>query len=97
MHKTVVVAFGLLLLLPGAARAQSTPVENGPPGTPITPPQLGNWTFSPGISEDEAARDARAQGFAPLAGLREDDYGDWIGDSRKGAFVIFPDGSAYPL
>jgi hypothetical protein len=97
MPRTIAVALGVLLIAAGPALAQSTPVDNGPPGTPITPPQLGNWTFAPGIGEDEAAQDARAQGFVPVTGLRQDDYGNWIGNSRKGAFIIFPDGHAFPL
>ncbi len=97
MPNKIAVALGILLLVSGPALAQSTPVDNGPPGTPITPPQLGNWTFGPGIGAEEAAQDAKAQGYAPVTGLREDDYGDWIGTSQKGGFIIFPDGHAFPL
>jgi hypothetical protein len=97
MPRIVAVTLCVWLGAAGLACAQSSPVESGQSGTPITPPQLGNWIFCPTISKDEAEDDARAQGFGPISGLHEDDYGDWIGTSRRGALVIFPDGRAFPL
>lgn len=79
------------------AFAQASPVSVGPLGTAITPSDLGGWSFTPAISAAQAARDAEAQGFGPVARLRQDHYGNWIADSPKGALIIFPDGSAYPL
>jgi hypothetical protein len=92
-------AIGLLLALgaSGTAFAQASPVSAGPMGTPITPSDLGSWRFMPAISAAEAARDARSQGFGQVVRLRQDDYGDWIGQSGKGGLIVFPDGSAYPL
>ena len=86
-----------LLAAPGRAFAQASPVSEGPLGTPITPSTLGSWDFLPGISADEAARDAQEQGFTAVAGLREDNYGDWIGTCGRGQLIVFPDGRAYPL
>ena len=86
-----------MLAAPRPVFAQASPVSEGEIGTPITPDDLGNWNFMPGISAAEAARDAQAQGFGPVARLHQDDYGNWIADGPKGALIIFPDGSAYPL
>jgi hypothetical protein len=97
MPRTLGFAVVFFLGAAGMALAQSTPVESGSAGTPITPPQVGDWMFSPTISKSEAEDDALAQGFGHISRLREDDYGDWIGESVKGALVIFPDGRAFPL
>lgn len=107
MRGTVIIAtfflgLGLGLgLAPGlgirAASAQQSPMSTGPVGTPITPQQLGNWGFSTELSQSEAQYDARAQGFVPERGLREDEYGDWFGHSARGGFVVFPDGRVFPL
>ena len=79
------------------AFAQASPVSVGPMGTPITPSDVGGWSSSPPLSADEAARDAREQGFGTVGELHQDNYGNWIADSRKGALIIFPDGTAYPF
>ena len=84
-----------LIVTVAAVGAELTPEQT--PHLPITPQQLGNWNFSPGISQAEAEDDARAQGFGQTSRMREDDYGDWIGQSPKGALIIFPDGQAFPL
>jgi hypothetical protein len=97
MPRTLGFALCFWIGLGGIAFAQSTPVESGQPGTPITPPAMGDWIFSPTISKAEAENDAEAQGFGHISRLREDDYGDWIGDSGKGSLVIFPDGQAFPF
>jgi hypothetical protein len=97
MPRIVAVTLCFWLGAVGLACAQATPDESGPMGTPITPPQMGNWIFCPTISKTEAENDAQAQGFGHISGLREDDYGDWIGTSGRGALVIFPDGRAFPL
>jgi hypothetical protein len=97
MPRTLSIAVCIFLGATGAAFAQATPDQSGPMGTPITPPMIGDWMFSPSISKAEAENDAEAQGFGPISRLREDDYGDWIGESRRGALVIFPDGRAFPL
>jgi hypothetical protein len=97
MPQSFAVVLFLMLSASSPAFAQSSPVSEGPIGTPITPSDLGNWSFMPRISAAEAARDAQAQGFGPVGRLRLDDYGDWIADGPKGALIIFPDGSAYPL
>lgn len=98
MSKTVGIAVAVTLCLSaGSAFAQAEPMSSGPPGTPITPAQIGNWTFAAGISQEEAAADAQAGGYFSARSLHEDRYGDWIGQSRRGAFIVFPDGHAYPL
>ena len=97
MPKAFAFVLCLMLGAAGPAFAQASPVSVGPMGTPITPSDLGGWTLTPPISAAEAARDAREQGYAPVAGLHQDDYGNWIADSPKGALIIFPDGQAYPL
>ena len=97
MPKGFAIVLCLMLGASAPAFAQASPVSEGPIGTPITPSQLGGWNFSPGINKAEAAEDAREQGFAHVAGLREDDYGDWIGHCDKGQLIVFPDGRAYPL
>ena len=86
-----------LLAASSQAFAQASPVSEGEIGTPITPDSLGNWNFMPGITASEAARDAQAQGFRSVSRLHQDDYGDWIGQCRKGELIVFPDGTAYPL
>ncbi|WP_419759265.1 hypothetical protein [Acidisoma sp.] len=97
MPKGFVIVLCLMLGASSPAFAQASPVSVGPLGTPITPSDLGGWSASTPISAAEAARDAREQGFGKVAGLRKDDYGNWIAHSRKGALIIFPDGSAFPL
>jgi hypothetical protein len=97
MPKTIVTVACLFLAGAASAFAQATPDASGPMGTPITPPQVGNWEFDPGISRAQAEDAASAQGFGHVSRLREDDYGNWIGESGKGALIIFPDGRAYPL
>jgi hypothetical protein len=98
MCKTVVIVATIILCLgSGRAFSQAEPMSSSPPGTPITPAQIGNWVFSAGISQDEAAEDAQARGYSPARGLHEDRYGDWIGQSGQGAFIVFPDGHAYPF
>jgi hypothetical protein len=97
MPKGLAIVLCLTLGASGSAFAQASPVSAGPLGTPITPSDLGDWNFLPTISAAEAARDAREQGFGPVGRLRQDDYGNWIADSPKGALIIFPDGQAYPL
>lgn len=92
-------AVSLLLLCLGAGPAfsQAEPMSAGPPGTPITPSQIGHWVLAAGLTREEAASDAGLQGYGGARGLREDRYGDWIGQSRRGAFIVFPDGRAYPF
>lgn len=98
MGKTVVIVVAMIIGLGSAkAFAQAAPMSAGPPGTPITPAQIGHWVFSAGISQDEAMEDAQARGYRPVSGLHEDRYGDWIGQSGHGAFIVFPDGHAYPF
>ena len=97
MPQSFAVVLLLMLTASSPAFAQASPVSEGPMGTAITPSDLGAWNFAPSISAAEAARDAQAQGFGPVGRLRLDDYGDWIADGPKGALIIFPDGSVYPL
>jgi hypothetical protein len=97
MPKGFVAVLCLMLGTSAPAFAQASPVSVGPMGTPITPSDLGGWSFTPTISAAEAARDAQEQGFGPVAGLHQDDYGNWLADGPKGALIIFPDGQAYPL
>lgn len=97
MCRAVGFTFLALALGPGAAFAQADPMGSGPPGTPITPPQIGSWVFTPGLSAEQAAADARAEGYGGIQGLHEDLYGDWIGESGRGAFIVFPNGHTYPL
>jgi hypothetical protein len=97
MPRSFVVVLCLMLAVSRPVFAQSSPVSEGPIGTPITPSDIGNWNFMPTISASEAARDAQAQGFGRVGGLHLDNYGDWIANGPKGALIIFPDGSAYPL
>lgn len=98
MGKTVISVAALLLCLGGGrAFAQAEPMSAGPPGTPITPAQIGHWVFSTGLSQEEAAADAQAHGYATVSSLHQDRYGDWIGQSAHGAFIVFPDGHAYPF
>jgi hypothetical protein len=95
MPKGFAIVICLILGASGPAFAQSSPMSEGPMGTPITPSDIGSWRFDPAISAEEAAADARAQGFTHVARLRQDDYGDWIGACGKGEFIVFPDGHAY--
>jgi len=97
MPRDFAIILCLLLGSSGPAFAQADPVSVGPMGTAITPSDLGGWNFTPAISAAQAARDAKAQGFGPVERLHQDDYGNWIADGPKGALIIFPDGSAYPL
>lgn len=97
MRRMGILVLSLMVASLGQAFAQASPVDSGPMGTPMTPPQIGGWVLQPGISKAEAAQDARAQGFAHVSHLREDNYGNWIGESGRGALIIFPDGRAYPL
>ena len=97
MPRGLIIALCLILGSTGPAFAQASPVSPGPMGTPITPSDLGGWNFAPTISADEAAQDARGQGFGHVIRLREDNYGDWIGLSRKGELIVFPDGQAFPF
>jgi hypothetical protein len=97
MPKGFVIVLCLILIAPVAALAQANPVSMGAIGTPITPSDLGNWSFMPMISAAEAVQDAQAQGFRHVGRMRQDDYGDWIGQCGKGELIVFPDGRAYPL
>jgi hypothetical protein len=97
MPRGFVIALCLILGSSGPAFAQASPDSAGPMGTPITPSDLGGWNFAPTMSAEEAARDASDQGFGHVVRLREDNYGDWIGLSRKGELIVFPDGQAFPL
>ena len=98
MGRTSLVVLGFLVLGgSGQALAQASPMNEGPLGTPMTPQQIGTWFAKPGMSEPEAAYDARAQGYAQAAQLHEDSYGDWIGQSGGQRFIVFPDGRAYPF
>ena len=96
MPRGFAIVLCLMLGASGPAFAQANTVSAGPIGTPITPSDLGNWRFAPTISAGEAARDAEEQGFGRVAQLRQDDYGNWIAESRKGPLIIFPDGQVYP-
>lgn len=97
MCKAFTLAAMVLCLGTGTAFGQSEPMSSGPPGTPITPSQIGNWAFAAGISQQEAVEDAQANGYRAARGLHQDRYGDWIGQSGHGPFIVFPDGHAYPL
>ncbi|WP_459674250.1 hypothetical protein [Acidisoma sp. 7E03] len=96
MSRTV-VSLLLLCLGAGPAFAQAAPMSAGPPGTPITPAQIGHWIFPAGLSREEAVSDAGLQGYGAAHALHEDRYGDWIGQSHRGAFIVFPDGRVFPF
>lgn len=98
MVRTTLIILGFLTLGGSAqAWAQASPMASGPLGTPMTPQQIGAWGMSPGMSEPEAMRDARLQGYLRARALHEDSWGDWIGQSGTRRFIVFPDGRAYPF
>jgi hypothetical protein len=63
----------------------------------MTPSQVGAWVGAPGLDEAEAEHDGRAQGYRAERLMHRDRYGDWIGRSGKGGFIVFPDGKAFPF
>ena len=102
MARSILIILGFLTgfwTLAGTAPAwaQASPMAPAPMGTPMTPQQIGSWMTMPGISESEAAYDARNQGYVQIMRMHEDSYGDWIGQSGSHRFIVFPDGRAYPF
>jgi hypothetical protein len=98
MARSFLIILGFLVMCSGhKAWAQASPMDQGPLGTPVTPQQIGTWMAPPGMTQSEAAYDAGLQGYAQAHQMREDRYGDWIGQSGAGRFIVFPDGRAFPF
>jgi len=98
MARSFLIILGFLVMCSGhQAWAQASPMDQGPLGTPVTPQQIGTWMAPPGMTQSEAAYDAGLQGYAQAHQMRENRYGDWIGQSGAGRFIVFPDGRAFPF